>query len=215
MKTPDILVLVGLVIQIVAGFIFSVEVIGLDRIAGWTKSLALFETEVVEGGSNKPFFNRASQTLRITSGLGSGLGILLGKVLGDRLFGDVTKLKEWPILLFALMTGLIGGILGMGLHQSLLYGLRFAVASLRGLERRTRAGASGVLDLFCCFWDSCCSLEEHYGKVSSVNSNFKLGHYLISLTIARTQVGSAMISSYPLDRIGILEPRRAPKHDQP
>lgn len=141
----NILVLGGMLLEIVGGFILSVEAIGLDRLASWINSLSLLHSDIAEDKKVRPFFSRGSQIPRIICGLCAGAGVYISVLLSRKYFIDIQQIRWYQALYMSVAGGLIGGVLGVSLLLGLEYGLRAVVFGLRRLEDKTRARSSGIL----------------------------------------------------------------------
>ena len=144
MSTSDILVLVGQVVQVISGFILSVEAIGLDRVAKLANSLSLLHRDLVDEKQDRPFFSRGSQIPRLVVALSIGVvGTVCIYVVRHMRPG--IKLSSWGVVTLSVVVGLITATVGATLWQALIYSLRGTVWGLRHIESRSTAKTSGVL----------------------------------------------------------------------
>jgi len=142
MSLFDVLVLVGLVMQIVASFILSVEVIGLDRVARWTNSLSLLRSDLTDDKKERPFFSRGSQIPRIYCGVMTMLGIVLMHFYMEKYLAGISSLHR---VLAYLVGSILLGVITASLYEGVLYAIKAAVYGLRAIESRSRARSSGIL----------------------------------------------------------------------
>ena len=145
MSVFAILALSGQVVQIVAGFILSVEVIGLERVAQWSTSISLLRQELKDGQKKKKFFSVSGQIPRIIGAVSSVFGGGLFFYLQRKYQVDLKSLSYWKQALLILGGATMGGIAGICLSEGVLLILRVAVSGLRAIESRSRARSSGIL----------------------------------------------------------------------
>lgn len=151
MSASDILVLVGQVVQIVASFILSVEVIGLDRVEGWAKRLSLLHKDLRDLADDKG--TRAHERPSVTLGRGiPGIIVSLAAAAGAlgghyvvRRFYPIPKFSDLRQDLLIFAVSIVAGVFGIVLWQTTVYGLRAAIWGLRDLQSRSMARTSGIL----------------------------------------------------------------------
>lgn len=152
MSVSEIFVLVGQVVQILASFILSANVIGLDRLAKWSKSLKAFKLELLKKNDKQSRFKRGRALAEYSLCLVVGtLTVLLMRLLMARFYSEVGQLvRIWPLAVGVLFTLVSLGLLWC-LYRLLIAALSLAVTGLQTLENRTRKHASGVLGFLLLF----------------------------------------------------------------
>jgi len=133
MKTPDILVLIGQVVQMLAGFILSVEVIGLKRVANWAKWLSLLHGNLAD--NKRPFFGWANQIQIFVSAF-TAIAMATAGVYA------LKRIKPQFDTRFVGVAAKLGGIVAW---QVLLYGIRGVVAGLLYIKSLSVAKTSGLV----------------------------------------------------------------------
>jgi hypothetical protein len=140
MKTPDILVLIGQVVQMFAGFILSVEVIGLKRVARWAKWLSLLHGNLADKNRNRPFFGWANVTQIVVSAFIALAMAMAGYYILRRIKPQFSGLDSVGGLIG--VAAKLGGIVAW---QALLYGIRGVVAGLLYIKSLSVAKTSGLV----------------------------------------------------------------------
>jgi hypothetical protein len=136
------LVLIGLVVEIIACFILSIEAIGLDRVTRWTQALSLLRSDLTDEQKERPFFSRGSQIPRIFTGLTTGLSVVINYYYIRR---SEAYLNWWQQYLALLIGSLVLGLVAASIYEGSLYGLKATINALRAIESRSRARTSGIL----------------------------------------------------------------------
>jgi hypothetical protein len=140
------LVLIGLVVEIIACFILSLEAIGLERVVRWAKAISILRHKMLTSTeeTDLPILSVSGCLIRglyIFPVLGTGFIAFL--VINYEQYMDSLP---WHLGFVVAIMGFPATMLvGLGLFLGLAWGFGVVALSLLKLEAGTRARSSGIL----------------------------------------------------------------------
>jgi uncharacterized membrane protein (DUF2068 family) len=136
-----IFVVIGQVLQVVAGFILSVEVIGLKRVDRWSRWLSILHKDVTTDDARRRFFSLRRQIPAIFTATGTMVITAINVQLMRRWGLD----QNWTWFVWIGVVSGAGALVTATVYELLMLTLRGTARGLRAIHSRSRARTSGVL----------------------------------------------------------------------